>query len=126
MISAESRWREASSAKRIISTAPIAKFGAKKTGSFAARAASSTSAVSQPVVPTTHGTPALERAQDVRDDGPRRVKSTIASASPSVATSSCPAASSAGPSTAPTLPISGEGGRCPFSRIFTPRGRARE
>ena len=38
------------------------------------------------------------------------VKSTIASASASVATSSCPASRARGPRIAPTFPISGEGG----------------
>ena len=105
MISAALKNRDASSAKRIISTAPIAKFGAKNTGSPAAR----------PLGHHFAGLPA-GRADDAGNAGRERagtfgttaagvVKSTIASASASVATSSCPAASSAGPSTAPTFPV---------------------
>src|SRR5581483_5418665 len=127
-ISARSRCRDASAAKRIISTAPIAKFGATKTGSPAARAGPSTAAGSQPVVPTTQGSPASSARSTFGTAAAGAVKSTIASASASVATRTCPASSSAGPRTAPTLPVSGDGGLCPLSRIFTTRrgrGRAR-
>src|SRR4051794_22643435 len=117
-ISAACRCRDASAANRIISTAPIAKFGATKTGNSAARATWSTSAVSHPLVPTTQGTPAVSARRTFGTTAPGAVKSTIASASASVSTSSCPASTSAGPSTAPTLPISGEGGLWPYSRIF--------
>src|SRR5581483_7578713 len=120
-ISARSRCRDASAAKRIISTAPIAKFGATKTGSPAARAGPSTAAGSQPVVPTTQGSPASSARSTFGTAAAGAVKSTIASASASVATRTCPASSSAGPRTAPTLPVSGDGGLCPLSRIFTTR-----
>src|SRR4051812_16418635 len=96
----------------------MAKFGAKKTGSRAARATSSTSAVSQPLVPTMHGTPAVSARSTFGTTAAGAVKSIIASASASSTTSSCPASTSAGPRTAPTLPISGEGGLWPCRRIF--------
>ena len=83
-ISARGRCRAASAAKRIISTAPIAKFGARKTGNAALRAsalAHARSRSAQPVVPTTHGTPALERsARRSPTTASGRVKSTAASA----------------------------------------------
>ena len=52
------------------------------------------------------------------------VKSTIASASASVATSSWPASTSAGPEHPPTLPISGDGGVWPLRMILTRRAPA--
>ena len=66
-ISARGRCAAASAAKRIISTAPRAKFGAWNTGRPAARARSPTSLRSAPLVPTTHGTPAATARVDVCD-----------------------------------------------------------
>src|SRR4051794_16548744 len=60
-ISARARWREASAAKRIMRTAPMAKLGAKK------RLASPTprrASGSQPVVPATTWTPASRAARE--------------------------------------------------------------
>jgi hypothetical protein len=46
----------------------MAKFGAKKTAMPGRARLRVDLGVSQPVVPTTHGTPAATRAQDVRHD----------------------------------------------------------
>ena len=58
---------DASAAKRIMSTAPIAKFGQKRTfAPVEARAAASTS---QPLVPTTACTPAATAARTLSSAG---------------------------------------------------------
>ena len=103
-ISACGRYRAASRAKRIISTAPTAKFGAWKTATPASRAGASAASTSQPVVPTTDGTPRSIAARTFGNAASGAVKSTTASASSS-STSVCPSRSSAGPSTRPTLPV---------------------
>ena len=71
-ISARGRYAAASAARRIISTAPIAKFGAKKTAKPRSRPRASTGARSAPLVPTTHGTPASSARSNVADDHVRR------------------------------------------------------
>ena len=71
MISARGMKRAAWAAKRIISTAPIAKFGAMKTGtprSFAARVDPLELLAWRPVVPTTAGTPCSTAASTLRGD----------------------------------------------------------
>src|SRR6266511_4348880 len=93
----------ASRAKRIIKTAPSAKFGAWKHPTPASRASSSMRAWSKPVVPMTQGSPGSTAAVTFGSTASGAVKSTIASASWS-STSSCPATSSAGARTRPTLP----------------------
>jgi hypothetical protein len=57
-ISAPAISRDASAAKRIISTAPIAKFGAAKTLPGAPATAARSASMSHPVVPITTCTPA--------------------------------------------------------------------
>ena len=67
-ISASGRCRPASAAKRSISTAPSAKFGATKHGTPRARASSSKAARSagpSPVVPDDRGDAGLQAALDV-------------------------------------------------------------
>ena len=73
----------ASAAKRIIRTAPIAKFGAKNTGRLFSTARSCTGARSAPVVPITHGTPASSAARTLATTASGAVKSIAASASSS-------------------------------------------
>ena len=117
--------RAAWAANRIISTAPIAKFGAMKTGtprSFAAASIRSSSFAGRPVVPTTAGTPASTAASTLPATASGSVKSTIASwpasgtASPtSIGVISWPSAASADASTDPTFPSA------PKSAIFMPR-----
>ena len=63
MISAAAMIFDASAAKRIISTAPIAKFGAAKTLPGAPATASRRSSSLQPVVPITTCTPACAAAR---------------------------------------------------------------
>ena len=67
MISAWAMIFDASAAKRIISTAPIAKFGAAKTLPGAPSTAARSSASAQPVAPMTTCTPACGRALDVAE-----------------------------------------------------------
>ena len=83
MISARSIWRTASAAKRIISTAPIAKFGATKTFAEPPSATARSSSTSKPVVPTTACTPACTASRTLATAVSGRVKSTTTSASPS-------------------------------------------
>ena len=83
---------EASAAKRIISTAPIAKFGAKKTGSPPpARASRRPRPCPSRSCRRRTGRPASSARRTFGTTASGVVKSTIASASASVATSSCPA-----------------------------------
>ena len=111
MISARGMNCAASAEKRIISTAPMAKFGAWKSASPRSFASSPSSASSNPVVPTTHGTPCSSAARTFACPASGVVKSTAASspatsiASPiSMPCTSWPARSSAGPSVLPTFP----------------------
>jgi len=103
MISARGMCRAASSAKRIISTAPSAKFGAWKHASPRSRASASTLLWSKPDVPITHGTPRASAAPTFASTASGVVKSIITSAA-SRSTSSWPACSKAGARTRPTLP----------------------
>ena len=82
MISACGNERAASAAKRIISTAPSAKFGARKHGIRCSRASASSSASAaspSPVVPITHGTPADSAVVALPSTADGAVKSTAAS-----------------------------------------------
>src|SRR4051794_8337192 len=103
MISARGMRRAASSAKRIIRTAPRAKFGAWKQASSRSRASASIFSSSKLVVPITHGTPRSSAAATFASTASGVVKSIIASAE-SRSTSSWPACSRAGARTWPTLP----------------------
>ena len=82
MISARAMWRDASAAKRIISTAPTAKLGAITAlagpASASARSSSTCSAV-RPVVPMTACTPAASAARALAKTASGRVKSTSTS-----------------------------------------------
>ena len=82
MISALAMWRDASAAKRIISTAPTAKFGAITAlagpASASARSSSICSGV-RPVVPMTACTPAASAARALAKTASGRVKSTSTS-----------------------------------------------
>ena len=80
MISAAAMWREASAAKRIISTAPTAKLGAitALAGPDSARARiSSTCSGARPVVPITTWTPARSAVTALPNTLAGTVKSTI-------------------------------------------------
>ena len=86
MISADGMDRAACSANRIISTAPIAKFGATSTFGAASRVRSRSSSRSPdeiPVVPTTRCTPCSMPHRIVSMTTSGRVKSTATSASAS-------------------------------------------
>src|SRR5687767_15540709 len=87
----------ASAAKRIISTAPIAKFGTTSTFAPppAPAAASRSGSWSNPVVPTTAWTPASTAARTLPGAASGVVKSTMTSASPSTSASSTPSDGSA-------------------------------
>ena len=112
MISARGRCLAASAAKRIISTAPIEKFGATKTGTPRSFASASTRSRSdsQPVVPTTTGSPRSSAASMFPTTASGWVKSTAASPpsgieSPiSTPSTSWPAFSSPSATTLPTFP----------------------
>ena len=125
MISAACMYGRASSAKRIISTAPMAKFGAWKMAIPAARARSpnaSRSAGASPVVPSTSGTRAAIAASHAAAAPAGAVKSTATSApaasaaarlSPSdgaalAASSRSGSVSIARTSALPTLPVAPE------------------
>src|SRR5919107_610130 len=95
MISALGRCRAASTANCIISTAPIAKFGAKNT--LPPPASSLSSEGSQPLVPTTACTPARTHARAFSSAVSGRVKSTTTSTSPRMSASATPSAGSARP-----------------------------
>ncbi len=81
-ISARGMWRDASAAKRIISTAPTAKLGAitalAAPASASARSSSTCSGV-RPVVPMTACTPAASAAPALAKTASGRVKSTSTS-----------------------------------------------
>ena len=112
----------ASSANRIIRIAPCEKFGAWKHATPASRAARSIARMSNPVVPMTTGTLTARHRATFAATASGAVKSTAASqpsrSSELPATTSWPAASSAGASTDPTFPPD------PKSAIFTPLRRA--
>src|SRR4051812_19203594 len=95
MISARRMYCDACAAKRIISTAPIAKFGATKT--LPPPPSPASSAGSQPVVPTTACTPARTQARAFAEAVPGTVKSTTTSQSRRISASSTPSAGSARP-----------------------------
>ncbi len=79
-ISARGRWRAASVASRIIRTAPSAKFGTTSNARPRSAASAPSGAGSQPLVPTTHGTPCSSAARTFASTATGAVKSTIASA----------------------------------------------
>ena len=88
MISARCMWRDASAAKRIISTAPIAKFGATNALALARLGAAARSAsTSKPVVPITTWRPAASTARALSSAASGRVKSTTTSQPSSTAAS---------------------------------------
>src|SRR5690348_12082673 len=82
MISARGKNAAASRAKRIISTAPVEKFGATKSRSPRSAARSCSGRGSQPVVPTTHDTPCSSAARAFAGAASGVVKSTHASRPP--------------------------------------------
>ncbi len=90
-------WRDASAAKRIMSTALIAKFGATKTFAAGRGSMSRSGARSKPVVPITMCTPACRQASALASAVSGRVKSTTTSASPSSCASVVPSSGSARP-----------------------------
>ncbi len=106
--------RAASSANRIISTAPIAKFGTTRHGTPRERARPSSSAKPssvRPVVPIRQGTSPESTRRALPSTAPGAVKSTAASWFPSEGSSptstpvtSCPASASRGPRSDPTFP----------------------
>ena len=99
MISTRGRWRAASAAKRMASTAPIAKFGAWKIAMPASRADASKRArraASMPVVPSTSGTPLARHALTLDSRRSGRVKSHT--------TSGCVASSAVSRSPKPSPP----------------------
>src|SRR3954449_13162030 len=98
MISARRMYCDACAAKRIISTAPIAKFGATKT--LPPPLSPASSAGSQPVVPTTACTPPRTHARAFAEAVSGTVKSTTTSQSPRISVSSTPSAGSARPASA--------------------------
>ena len=121
-ISAAIEHADASSAKRIMSTAPSAKFGAKKHGTPASRAIRSTSVEVETRGPDHDGDARSEARLDVGTTASGRVKSTATSHPPGRArVRRRPRArlrSSAGASTAPTLPAA------PKRQTFMLRERA--
>src|SRR3954447_1889331 len=94
MISALAMCREASAANCIISTAPMAKFGATNT---LAPVRPSISSRSQPVVPTTTCTPSARHWRTLCGAASGVVKSTTTSASPSTSAGPGPSEGSARP-----------------------------
>jgi hypothetical protein len=97
MISAAAMCLDASAAKRIISTAPIAKFGATKALASDPSAASRSASRSKPVVPITTCRPAASTVRALSSAVSGRVKSTTTSQPPRTSGSGVPSAGSALP-----------------------------
>ena len=97
MISARCMWRDASAAKRISRTAPIAKFGATKAFAGDASATLRSASMSNPVVPTTTWRPAASAVRALSSAVSGRVKSTTTSQPSSTSSSGTPSAGSARP-----------------------------